>query len=273
MQIDPTQIEPLLSPEQVSKIFDIELSTLTKWRSTNRVQGLPFIRIGGSVRYQKEDVERFIRANICMGAEIDHAAMKLTLHANPVLYSLASRCADATMSMVRKTSYAKFLRAAVALANTEGATPEQFLRDQLVAIQAEVDAHEAWVKQENDSSKLESAKLTPMLQALANFEQGLTNVRSRLRSNIVNIGLTSSAKIASGRNIGLTDAELQQLGWIENPEVVLEKLQNQVADIDAQLAKIAAFAADPLKSTKHLVGLNVPGFDFTQERDLARSIA
>jgi hypothetical protein len=271
MQTAPPQIEPLLSPEQVSKIFDIQLTTLTKWRTTNKVHGLPFVRIGGAVRYQKEDVERFIRSNICMGEQPDQTAVTLALNGNPLIRSLASRCADATMIMVRKTSYAKFLRAAVALVNTEGTTPEQWLRDQLVAIQADVDAFDAWSKQDDENFKAKAEKVRPLLIALMHFETGITSSRDKLREQIRGFAAAQDEKIKEGRKGGLTMAEMKLLGRFDPLDEPIEKLQSQLSVIDAQLAQIATFSADPLKSTLHLVGLDIPGFDFTPKAEPAGS--
>lgn len=51
--------EQLLTPEQVAKQLVIEEATLAVWRSTNR-QPLPFVKLGGLVRYRRQDVHEFI---------------------------------------------------------------------------------------------------------------------------------------------------------------------------------------------------------------------
>lgn len=58
------EIEPLLTPEEVSKITKISLPTLATWRSAGRGQGLSFVRLGGVSRYRKSDVEAFIQSNL-----------------------------------------------------------------------------------------------------------------------------------------------------------------------------------------------------------------
>lgn len=51
--------EPLLTARQASEFLQVPLSTLAVWRSTGRVQ-LPFLKVGGHVRYRREDIERFL---------------------------------------------------------------------------------------------------------------------------------------------------------------------------------------------------------------------
>lgn len=59
-----SESEDLLTPEDVSKALKVPMKTLSNWRSTNRVQGLQFVRIGNAVRYRPADVKSFIEANL-----------------------------------------------------------------------------------------------------------------------------------------------------------------------------------------------------------------
>lgn len=52
-------LEPLLSPREASAYLGVPTSTLAVWRSTGRVV-LPFVKVGGHVRYRPEDIRRFL---------------------------------------------------------------------------------------------------------------------------------------------------------------------------------------------------------------------
>ncbi len=53
------KIKTLLNSKQVADALGIKEETLQIWRSTKRYN-LPYIKIGGRVRYTVEDVEKFI---------------------------------------------------------------------------------------------------------------------------------------------------------------------------------------------------------------------
>lgn len=52
----------LLSSAEVAKLLNIHPVTLRKSRSKGTLP-LPFIRIGGSVRYREEDIHNFLSSN------------------------------------------------------------------------------------------------------------------------------------------------------------------------------------------------------------------
>lgn len=54
----PTQRE-LLTVAQVAEKIDVSTSTLGSWRSTGR-HALPFIKIGGKVRYRASDLDAWL---------------------------------------------------------------------------------------------------------------------------------------------------------------------------------------------------------------------
>lgn len=56
----PTPIE-LLTPAETATLLGMSKGTLEVWRSTKRYP-LNFIKIGGRVRYARQDVERFLEA-------------------------------------------------------------------------------------------------------------------------------------------------------------------------------------------------------------------
>ena len=59
MQLD----EPLLRPHQVADQLAIAESTLATWRC-REPQRLPYIRVGGAVRYRPSDLDAFIERNL-----------------------------------------------------------------------------------------------------------------------------------------------------------------------------------------------------------------
>ena len=57
-------VDENMTPEQAARLLNVKPGTLAVWRSTKRVP-LPFFRIGGQVRYQRSEIERFIKDNSC----------------------------------------------------------------------------------------------------------------------------------------------------------------------------------------------------------------
>jgi len=58
----PPLLPALLTPEQAASYLQVPSSTLSVWRSTGRV-ALPYLKLGGHVRYRREDIERFLEAH------------------------------------------------------------------------------------------------------------------------------------------------------------------------------------------------------------------
>lgn len=54
------ELAQLLSPAEAAKILGISPDTLMVWRCTGRYN-LPFVKVGGRVRYRQEDLEAFIQ--------------------------------------------------------------------------------------------------------------------------------------------------------------------------------------------------------------------
>lgn len=55
-------MKKLYTPKEAAEILGIDAATLAVWRCTQRVD-LPFVKIGGRVRYILEDVLQFIENN------------------------------------------------------------------------------------------------------------------------------------------------------------------------------------------------------------------
>lgn len=53
----------LLTEQQVSEWTGVSLSTLRRMRTKNCKDPIPFTKIGGSVRYRKELVEKWLERN------------------------------------------------------------------------------------------------------------------------------------------------------------------------------------------------------------------
>ena len=54
--------EKLLTPEQTAAILQVRPKTLARWRWEG--SGLPFIKIGGLVRYAESDLHTFIQSGL-----------------------------------------------------------------------------------------------------------------------------------------------------------------------------------------------------------------
>lgn len=52
----------LLTPCQASELLQVPVNTLQMWRSTRKVP-LPFCKLGGHVRYRREDIAEFLDRN------------------------------------------------------------------------------------------------------------------------------------------------------------------------------------------------------------------
>lgn len=68
MTKDSETLEPLMTDEEVSAVLNVPPPTLAAWRSTGRV-ALPYVRVGGAIRYSRADVANFIQANRHGGAK------------------------------------------------------------------------------------------------------------------------------------------------------------------------------------------------------------
>jgi len=59
--VKPSEDPTLLNERQVSELLTISVKTLQNWRSARRE--LPFIKVGGHVRYVKAEVLSYITEN------------------------------------------------------------------------------------------------------------------------------------------------------------------------------------------------------------------
>ncbi len=54
----------LLDTNEAGTFLNTPPKTLVAWRCTKRVK-IPYVRVGGNIRYKKSDLEAFIAANVC----------------------------------------------------------------------------------------------------------------------------------------------------------------------------------------------------------------
>ena len=59
---DTTTAPKLLTRQQAAEYLNVKPQTLAKWAMTKRYN-LPVVRLGKSVRYRLEDLDRFIEDN------------------------------------------------------------------------------------------------------------------------------------------------------------------------------------------------------------------
>jgi len=56
----------LLNTTEAADYLQLRVNTLEIWRSTGRY-GLPYIRVGRSIRYRRSDLDEFLRARTVSG--------------------------------------------------------------------------------------------------------------------------------------------------------------------------------------------------------------
>lgn len=61
--MDKSDIERLLTPEEVAQWLGIEVETLNVWRATNRYD-LAYIKVGRLVRYPIGSVQKFLDSRL-----------------------------------------------------------------------------------------------------------------------------------------------------------------------------------------------------------------
>jgi hypothetical protein len=61
-QKHPPSLEPMLCEHQVAEIFSISTATLRRNRLLNK--GIPWVKLGGSVRYRVCDIEAEVKRNM-----------------------------------------------------------------------------------------------------------------------------------------------------------------------------------------------------------------
>lgn len=59
--IAPEELPPVAKPEQVAEVVQTTVDALAQDRYRRR--GIPFVKIGGRVRYLREDVIAYLNAN------------------------------------------------------------------------------------------------------------------------------------------------------------------------------------------------------------------
>ena len=52
--------DPLMTPQDVADMLKISLHTLASWRRQGNQHDLPWIEVGGSIRYRRGDVEAWL---------------------------------------------------------------------------------------------------------------------------------------------------------------------------------------------------------------------
>lgn len=63
MSSDPNNLPPLFTPKQAAAYLNIKASTLATWR-TREPARVPFVKIGGAVRYRLKDLDSVIQRGL-----------------------------------------------------------------------------------------------------------------------------------------------------------------------------------------------------------------
>ena len=61
------QLSDNLSTDAAANLLGVPSGTLAQWRSSGRVP-LPYLKLGGLIRYRRADVEAFVAASLRGGA-------------------------------------------------------------------------------------------------------------------------------------------------------------------------------------------------------------
>ena len=176
--------------------------------------------------------------------------------------NLASQCTHAAQALVTKAGFTGFVRAAVWQSLDSGVTPEAHLQQQLQVLRAEIGLFDTEAEFEELRRKAKSEEAMPLLIALGGFSASIGAERGLLIGRIAKAEQTLHSSTVVGLQRGLTHVELTKLGLAEPSETTVATMRERVAVIDGQLAQLAAYGEDPLKSVTHLAGLPIPGFDF-----------
>ena len=63
MDSDKAPAIDLLTEQEAADTLTLKVPTLQEWRSSGRVR-LPFVKLGGAVRYRRSDIEDFIARSV-----------------------------------------------------------------------------------------------------------------------------------------------------------------------------------------------------------------
>ena len=176
--------------------------------------------------------------------------------------NLASQCTHAAQALVTKAGFSGFVRAAVWQSLASGVSPEAHLQQQLQVLRAEIGLFDTEAEFEEIRRKAKSEEAMPLLVAAGGFSASIASERARLMDRIVRADQTLHSSTIGGLQRGLSHDELTKLGLAEPSATTVAAWRERVAVITGHLAQLAAFDTDPLKSTTHLAGLPIPGFDF-----------
>jgi hypothetical protein len=209
-------------------------------------------------------LNKFIPTKLNPDTEYDDSAMIKAL-SDPETRAAATRCGREVERLVAKTAFDGFLRLALKQADAEdGVSPLLFLRQQLAALQRESSAADTRDTLQKARWKLRFDALTPLVFAAGMFDAGISGEREMLLGRITISSQSLHSSNISGQQRGLSHDEMEKLGILEPSPATVAAWRERVTLIDAQLTQLAAFNADPLKSTTHLAGLPIPGFDFCE---------
>ena len=156
---------------------------------------------------------------------------------------------------------------AVDVAHPAGVEVVEVLRSLIDQAKQELEAVVADRRAHDAAIKVRREVLMPLEVAVGHASASASVGRAMLQSHIDAAlgsgkhGVSASAgasRYAALQAAGLSEAQIAGLG-VTTPEVDVQKLQGQVADVDRVLAKLKAFSADTTNGVEQLVGL--PGFD------------
>lgn len=188
---------------------------------------------------------------------------------DPNVRRLAAQCTRAMLELCNKSAHYGFICAAVAQEGKGGSPVEQYLREQLVAIQSEIALVNRDVAVKDRQRRAKAAEVAPLQFAAGMFSARIHDERIVLQSRIAGAEKARQGNTVAGLQGGLTMDEMRLLGKLEPSDATVARWKARVVEIGEQLAKIAFFNADPFKSPAHLSGLPIAGVEQSQGVDHA----
>ena len=62
-------MDEIMTAEQAAEYLKLSIHTLASWRRPTSKVDLPFVEVGGSIRYRKADIDAWMTSRVVNGSE------------------------------------------------------------------------------------------------------------------------------------------------------------------------------------------------------------